>query len=177
MIDLKAFISSMKLTCLRRVNLSNGPWQSVVNNIIIFNKLFVSGRCYAYDVQNKIKNKFWIDVLHTYSDILQLNGENTEYYILSSPIFHNNNITIVNKSIYLKDWDQKGVKNINDLVHDNGEFFSQDEFEHTFNIKTNFVQYLGLKRAKVSYARTHNILTFSKKLHMPLLPANIHLLI
>ena len=29
----------------------------------------------------------------------------------------------------------------------------------------------------MSYARTHNILTFSKKLHMPLLPANIHLLI
>ena len=157
MINLKAFISSMKLTWLRRVILSNGPWQSVVN------KLFVSGRCYANDVQNKIKNKFWIDVLHSYSDILRLNGENTEYYILSSPIFHNNNITIGSKPIYIKDWDQKGVKNINDLVHYSGEFLSQDEFEHTFNIKTNFVQYLGLKRAIVSYARTHYILTFSKK--------------
>ena len=42
--------------------------------------------------------------------------------------------------------DQKGVKIINDQVHDNGKFFSQDEFEHTFYIKkTNFVQYLGLK--------------------------------
>ena len=100
-----------------------------------------------------------------------------EYYILSSPIFHNYNITIGSKPIYIKDWDQKGVKNINDLVHDNGEFLSQDEFEHTFNIKTNFVQYLGLKRAIMSYARTHSILTFSQKLHMPLLPANIHLLI
>ena len=60
-------------------------------------------------------------------------------------------------------WDQKGVKNINDLVHDNGEFLSQDEFEHAFNIKTNFVQYLGLKWAIVSYAMTHSILTFSKK--------------
>ena len=108
---------------------------------------------------------------------LQLNGENTEYYILSSPIFHNNNITIGSKPIYIKDWDQKGVKNINDLVNDNSEYLSQDEFEHAFNIKTNFVQYLGLKRAIVSYARTHNILTFSKKLHMRLLPANIHILI
>ena len=49
MINLKAFISSKKLTWLRRVILSNGPWQSVVNNTINFNKLFVSGRCYAKD--------------------------------------------------------------------------------------------------------------------------------
>ena len=55
MINLKALISSMNLTWLRRVILSNGPWQSVVNNTIHFNKLFVSGRCYANDVQNKIK--------------------------------------------------------------------------------------------------------------------------
>ena len=53
--------------------------------------------------------------------------------------------------------------NINNPVHDNGEFFSQDEFEHMFNIKTNFVQYLGLKRAIVAYTRTHSIVIFSKK--------------
>ena len=29
----------------------------------------------------------------------------------------------------------------------------------------------------MAYARTHNVISFSKKLHMPLLPANIHLLI
>ena len=156
-----AFKGSVKLTWLRRVILSNGPWQSVVNNTIKFNKLLVSGRCYANDVQKKIKNKFWIDVLRAYSDVLQLNGENTEYYILSSPIFHNNNITIGSKPIYIQEWDQKGVKNINDLVYDNGEFLLQDEFEHAFNIRTNFVQYLGLKRAIVSYARTHSMLTFS----------------
>ena len=177
MINLKAFINSMKLTWLRRVILSNGPWQSIVNDKINFNKLLVFGSCYANDVQNKIKNKFWIDVLRAYSDVLQLSGENTEYYILSSPIFYNNTITICSKPIYIKEWDQKGVKNINDLVHEIGDFFTQDEFEHTFNIKTNFVQYLVLKRAIVAYARTHNVINFSKKLHMPLLPANIHLLI
>ena len=163
MINLKAFINSMKLTWLRRVILSNGPWQSIVNDTINLNKLLVFGSCYAIDVQNKIKNKFWIDVLRAYSDVLQLSGENTEYYILSSPIVYNNTITIGSKPIYIKEWDQKGVKNINDLVHENGDFLTQDEFEHTFNIKTNFVQYLGLKRAIVAYARTHNVISFSKK--------------
>ena len=128
-------------------------------------------------IQNKIKNKFWIDVLHAYSDILQLTGEDTEHFVLSSPIFYNNKIMIGNQPIYIKRWDQQGIKSINDLIHENGEFLSQDEFEHTYNIKTNFVQFLGLKQAIMAYARTYNIISFSKKLHTPLLPASIHLLI
>ena len=157
----------MKLTWFRRVILSDGPWQSVVNNTISVSKLFVSGRCYANDVQNKIKK--WFDVLRAYSDDLQLNGKNTEYHILSSPIFYNNNTTIGSKPTFIKE----------NLVHDNGKFLSPDEFEHTYNITTNFVQFQVLKWAIVVYARTHSKVIFStkKKLLMPSLPSNIHILI
>ena len=55
MINLKAFIDSMKLTWLRRVILSNSPWHSVMNNTINFNELLVFGRCYTNAIQNKIK--------------------------------------------------------------------------------------------------------------------------
>ena len=64
--------------------------------------------------------------------------------------------------IYIK-WDQQGIKSINDPIHENGEFLSQDKFEHTYNIKTNFVHFLGLKQAIMAYARTYNIISFSKK--------------
>ena len=127
MINLKAFIDSMKLTWLRRVILSNNPWQSVMKNTINFNGLLVFGRCYTNAIQNKIKNKFWIDVLHEYSDILQLTGEDTEHFVLSSPIFYNSKIMIGNQPIYIykkKKWDQQGIKSINDLIHETGEFFS-----------------------------------------------------
>ena len=40
MINLKVFVNSMKLTWLRRVILSNSPWQSIVNYIINFQELF-----------------------------------------------------------------------------------------------------------------------------------------
>ena len=58
-----------------------------MNNTLNFKELLVFGRCYTNAFQNKIKNKFLIDVLHAYSDILQLTGEDTEHFILSSPIF------------------------------------------------------------------------------------------
>ena len=70
MINLKAFIDSMKLTWLRRVILSNSPWQSVMNNTINFNELLVFGKCYTNAIQNKIEKFFWIDGLHAYSDII-----------------------------------------------------------------------------------------------------------
>ena len=60
MINLKAFIDSMKLTWLKTVILSNSPWQSVMNNTININELLVFGRCYTNVIQNKIENKFWI---------------------------------------------------------------------------------------------------------------------
>ena len=113
--------------------------------------------------------------MHTqkYSNLLA----KTKHFILSSTIFHNIKITIGNKPIYIKEWDQKGVKNINDLIHETGAFLLQEEFERIYNIKTNFVQFLGLKQAIMAYAGTHKITSFSKELHAPLLPANILLLI
>ena len=40
MINLNAFVKSMKLTGLRRVILSDSPWQSIVNNKIHFCRNF-----------------------------------------------------------------------------------------------------------------------------------------
>ena len=115
----------------------------------------------------KINNRFWYDVISAYSEILQLIDEDTEDFILSSTIFHNNKITISNKPIYTKEWGQKGVRNINDLIHETGAFLLQEEFERfIYNIKTNFVQFLGLNQAIMAYAGTHKITSFSKKNYM-----------
>ena len=42
MINLKAFINSMKLTWLRRVIIPNSPWQSVISTTIKFKELLVT---------------------------------------------------------------------------------------------------------------------------------------
>ena len=145
-INLKAFINSMKLTWLRRVVISNSPWQSVISTTINFKELLVFGKCYTDSTKKKTNNRFWFDVISANSEILQLISEDTEHFILSSTIFHNNKITIGNKPIYIKEWGQKRVRNINDLIHETGAFLLQEEFERIYNIKTNFVQFLGLKQ-------------------------------
>ena len=80
-VNLKAFINSMKLTWLRRVIISNSPWQSVISTTINFKELLVFGKCYTDSTKKKTKNRFWFDVISAYSEILHLIGEDTEHFI------------------------------------------------------------------------------------------------
>ena len=102
MINPKAFINSLKLTWLRRVIISTIPWQSVLKNIVNFQEIFTLGRENIISLIRNVKHKFWVDVLKVYADIHHLNHQDTENHVLSSPIFHNNEIKVSNKSVYIK---------------------------------------------------------------------------
>ena len=87
MINLKAFMNSMKLTWLRRITTTDSPWQSIIKGTINFNEISSFGASYIESLLPKIKNKFWTDVLN-YSEILKLNKIDNEDSVLSSPIFN-----------------------------------------------------------------------------------------
>ena len=72
MINLKAFVNSMKLTWLRRVILSNSPWQSIDNYIINFQELFSFGKVYIDHLIKNVKNKFWTNVLRAFSELINV---------------------------------------------------------------------------------------------------------
>ena len=80
-------MNSMKLTWLRRMLTSNSPWQEIIRNKIRFKELFSFGTSYLENILKNIKNKFWIDVLKAYSELIQKNQQVTEEYFLASPIF------------------------------------------------------------------------------------------
>ena len=48
--------------------------------------------------------------------------------ILKSPIFYNKNILIWGQAVYYEKWLKKGVRFINDLVKNNGEFSAIKSF-------------------------------------------------
>ena len=121
MINLKAFIDSMKLTWLRRVILSSSPWQSVMNNTINFNELLVFGRIYTNAIQNKIKNNFGL-MYYMHTQIFP-NLLVKTLNILFFQVQYSITVRLwlaTNQYIYKK-WGQQEIKNINDLIHVNGE--------------------------------------------------------
>ena len=42
----------------------------------------------------------------------------------------------------------KGIRFINDIVKENGEFYNQDELVAKYNIATNFLHYQGITKSK-----------------------------
>ena len=102
MINLIAFMNSMKITWLRRIIVTDSPWQSVIKNTINFNEIFSFGTNYIDLLLPKIKNKFWTDVLKAYSELIMANKIDKEDQILSCPIFNNIDIKVGNISVCIK---------------------------------------------------------------------------
>ena len=170
MINLQAFISSMKATWLRRWIQTDSEWKDLNSNIN-FKKLFDFGKAYADSIIKQISNPFWEDVIKAYPNVLELNQQSTEDFALSSPTFFNHNILIGGKPVFFSQWYMKGITYINDIINNSGEFYSEQELKTKYSIKTNFLQVNGIIRSIKEFLKLKtDIKTFTKKLQQPILP-------
>ena len=117
-----------------------------------------------------VTNSFWIDVFQSwikYNEKLAVDDE----FILKSPIFYNKNILIGGQIIYYYKWFKNGVRFINDLVKDNGEFFSYQDFWKEQEYKLVFYNMLGQYRP-LRHALKRKQLILLKKYQSPFIPAH-----
>ena len=62
-------------------------------------------------------------------------------------LWWNDGIMIGNKSIKYKDWCQKGVRFVNDLLTDNGHFLEYTDFCNLYQLNSNILNYYGIVNA------------------------------
>ena len=60
-------------------------------------------------------------------------------------------ILIQNKSIYFKEWVEKGFIFVHDLVNEDGRWMTFTHFTNRYKIGTNFLRYVGMINAIKSY--------------------------
>ena len=75
-------------------------------------------------------NKFWKDVLQTFININK-NINLKDDMVLQTPLFYNIKIKIGGSHIFYKTWFDKGIRFLNDLIYENGEFYSHEKFKKT----------------------------------------------
>ena len=56
-------------------------------------------------------------------------------------LFNNKEILVDGKPIFFSEWFKKGIISIKDLLNENGNFLTFDEFSLKYSCKTNFLQY------------------------------------
>ena len=67
---------------------------------------------------------------------------------LESQLLWNNPQVILNKkTIIWKHWIRKNIWRLGDITDDNGEFINLTVLKKNYNLKTNFLEYLSLKKS------------------------------
>ena len=90
-------------------------------------------------------NPFWKNIIEIWAELNKDNYEDTDY--LSRPIWYNPNIKIGNNFIFWNNISEAGVNFINDLIDEDGEFLSYEEFVNAYNIRIDFLNYAALIHA------------------------------
>ena len=175
MVNLKAFIEALKSTWIRRLPTKNSKWQVFIKANVNTEKLTGCNIMFLEKVIDTIPNQFWKDVLQS---LITINKKVvlTEKDILRSPIYYNYNIKLGGMYIYYNNWFKKGIRYINDLIDENGVFYSEAEFTAKTGIKTNFLQYNGLIEAIKKYLKHIKVETTHKE-SCPFIPFHISTLL
>ena len=174
-LDLDYYITALKSTWIRRYLISDGKWKNIINCSIDINKLIHCGSGYIQKTCESIDNKFWKDTLLSWKVIADKDVKlNKNYNILHSPIWYNDDIKVDRQQVFIKDWFDKGIIYIGDLLDTNLNFKTQTDIQEKYNITLNFLTYHSLIRAVKSFVKTDKLQDFEQTLY-PVYPQNIRL--
>ena len=152
MIDLCSYIAALKCTWIRRLlNTWNSGWATLFSKVTgIKNVLVLEGG--HSSITDFLKaatkpNQFWINVLTAWNTFVKCNLPENREDSLTSVLWYNHRIKVGKKYVHYKHWASKGVNFVCDLLDEQGNFLTMENFKATFNVRTNFLEYGGIIRA------------------------------
>ena len=173
MINVDAFIDSLKFAFLRRLTKSSGDWTMLFYNYLpnIFT-ILTYGSEKLKEIAPKIANLFYADMLKALARF------NCQYKysiedILSEPIGFSNHTKY--RKTKVKNWDNHGLRFVSDLFDTNtGNILSKEQLENAFNLKIDFLSYASLVRSLPSNLQVR---VDTKSLVKPVIPFKINMIL
>ena len=146
MVDVRAFINSMKLTWLKRLLTSNAAWTYIAaDKMPLVQNLLSYGSKKLQRVKLSTNNPFWRDVIDAFSHFSQNFNMNVQQ-ILSESLWFSDHTKF--ECSIIREWDRKGLRFIADLIDENtGQLHTKETLQDSFNIKMTFLCYRSLIRS------------------------------
>jgi len=142
MIDLNVYISSLKLSWVRRYCQRRDAW-NIFPEQYGMNKLLTVGPL-AHANCPIVKNPFWSDVRVAWEKFSKTFEPTDVMGMLNQPIWGNPNI----KFEYINSWYNKGILFLRDIINtESGCLKTMHELKVDYMINITFLDYLRLKRA------------------------------
>lgn len=168
MINLKAFIQGLELTWVRRLFHSESNWVKLYkySEKVNFTELAYLGSVKAS------KNKFWKEVFVSWNNLKELHLPRYPGDVLSTSLWNNNSIKVGNSMVYYKMSTKRGIWMVNDLIDNQGNIMSFQDFQQTYNLRPIFLQFYGIPHSVKKWLHSTGVNVHEKN-PWPLIPFNI----
>ena len=87
---------------------------------------------------------FYRNILEYFRDLKSLYGSNQAQDVI---LFNNKDILVGETPVYISEWFKNGIVSIRDLLNDDGNFLTFQEFTDKYPCKTNLLQYYQIINA------------------------------
>ena len=144
MIKIDSFVTALKVTWFRlQIAQTDCSWSSLSN--INISSLLTKGDNYAHIKAYEINNHFWKDMLVSWKQFCQTVEIKTLEEILYSPIWFNSYLNR-GHNLFIKEWHDKGIRNVIDLLNAEGQFYNFNELKDIYDIHGTFLDYQSILR-------------------------------
>ena len=152
MIDITSFIKAQKVTWVKRLLSSDdASWKALPK--LFFNELLGldTFKC-NMKCETKPKNfpGFYWQILKCWNEVknvINTNKTKTPPEIRRETLWLNKNITINEREMLDKNWHNKGINIIHDIINKDGKFLTAGEIEQKYEIPCDVLKYNALKEA------------------------------
>lgn len=143
MIHIENFVAALKITWLRRqISQQNCTWNTLSK---IDFSIYSKGDNYANLKAEELINPFWRDLLKSWKSFCKSVEIESLQDILYSPVWFNSKF-LNGQNIFIKEWYNKGIRNIIDLLNSEGQFYEFHDLQVKYNIHGTFLEYHSLLR-------------------------------
>ena len=136
MVELRSFIKALTVSWLRRILQQSKPMEWINLSQINFQMLFSVGGSSATKSNNNLYNPFWKKIMANWAEFCKIFPVERVSHMLESPIWYNENIG--RGKLFIKNWYDKGIRTIQDIVAETGKFYSFDDLKAMYNINGTF---------------------------------------
>ena len=144
MIQIDSFVTALKVTWQRwLISQPSCTWSSL--SYINVDSLFTKGNNYAGIKANELINPFWKDLLISWNNSCKAVRIETLEDIFYCPIWFNSNMD-EGQNLYFKEWHDKGIKNVIDLLNGDRNFYQFDKLKENYGIHGTFLDCQSIKK-------------------------------
>ena len=146
LVDFESKVKSLKVGFIKRLlQNKDGKWRATASHFFQTNHLNSYFMCNRGPC-NIIDHKFYEETLQYWSELQEVKVPTTEI-IYNQTIWDNRYITIQNIPFLWRLWQEKGIKQVYNIIRDDGEFLDHNEIKEIYDINCNFLNVLQIRQS------------------------------